>query len=201
MSHARTVSVALNWQLNGPIAEVANRSISGRCNTLFPADGVHIVGVDGVPLEGIRLLGPDFPNSDSPTDNSDVYARGGDLVAIYSPTNEQPFRSQAYWRLASHDLTSNAGNALAAIELVASKQTDLLDSRPDLCVSSHLPPSSVWRLQSNGEQFVEADLDQPLSFGAADGLSCFLFRLRGGHLATQKWFIRSILRTRKFRWQ
>jgi hypothetical protein len=107
----------------------------------------------------------------------ETFARGGDLAAIYAATDGFPFRAQAYWRLASHP--ANAANpvALASCELVVATQTDLLDSRPDISVTSGLPMRNAFHLVNPAEgEFRELDPARSHRFTPTEGAGCWLYR-------------------------
>ena len=174
------------WRLNKFVGYFATAQVSGSCDLLTPDQGLHELAIDGSPLAGARLLGLSLPpvSSESAISGLEGYTRRGDLVGIYAPTDAQPFRSQAYWRLASHDLGADPWKALAAIELVASKQTDLLDSRPDLSVSSRLPCITAWLLTDvDTGSYDEIDLHRKPVFSRTNGVACFVFRLPGNSLS------------------
>ena len=170
------------WRLEGTHANFATAHAAGDCDLCRPADGVGLRSVGATTVAGFQLLGPNLPKIENAAElgaRLDAYTRCGDLVGIYAPVEEHPFRSQAYWRLGSHELTARGATAFEAIELVASKQTDLLDSRPNLTVTSTLPVSSAWQLKTEQGEFAEIELSHAITVSARDGLSCFVFRLPG----------------------
>lgn len=74
----------------------------------------------------------------------DAYVRGSDLVTTYSESTSWPFRVQIYWR----DCMSEYPGTTAAIELIASVQTHLLDTHPEMFAASqfdapHVPVCSL----------------------------------------------------------
>jgi hypothetical protein len=170
------------WQLNGTHASFTTAHAGGDCNLCDPNKGIQLRSIDDDAVTAVHLLGPNLPKIENAAELSarlDAYTRCGDLVGIYAPIEEHPFRSQAYWRLGSHELTSRGATAFEAIELVASKQTDLLDSRPDLTVTSTMPVSSAWQLKMEQGEFAEIELSHAITVSRRDGLSCFVFRLSG----------------------
>jgi hypothetical protein len=111
----------------------------------------------------------------------DAYCRGSDLIATYGPSDLFPFRYQAYWR---HQRAIYPG-ALAAVELVVSIQTQLLDTQPRLTVSSLLPASACWRIPSvqPAPQVGQKIAGPPAAaqlFTPAGGIGCFRFQLAPG---------------------
>jgi hypothetical protein len=65
----------------------------------------------------------------------ELLRRGGDLAVTYADRPQQAMRAQIYWRAASHERRG----AIAAVELVVSVETSLLDSNPSIAASSHVP--------------------------------------------------------------
>jgi hypothetical protein len=108
----------------------------------------------------------------------EAYLRGPDLIATYRGAAAQPFRWQVYWR-AERKLYPGS---LAAIELVVSVQTRLLDSQPQLMISSLLPAVSGWRWRSceTGREASENVVYSPAArreFDSHGGLGCYRFPL------------------------
>jgi hypothetical protein len=186
MSNVSTVSSGPSWQLDKFAARFETPRVSGSCDLRNPEQGIQEIAVDASPLDQVRLLGLSLPvvGSDAVVANLEAYTRCGDLVGIYAPTINHPFRSQAYWRLASHDVNADHRRALAAIELVASKQTDLLDSRPDLSIGSHLSSTAILHLVSvESGRFNEINFERTVVLSRQDAVGCFLFRLPGDRLS------------------
>ena len=77
----------------------------------------------------------------TPTNNAasiETYVRGTDLVTTHPATNTRPTRVQLYWRR-WHELPAKVS---AAIELIASVQTHLLDSDPTLMIETRFPTAT-----------------------------------------------------------
>lgn len=186
MSETLLASNATRWQLQQFQAKFIAGRISGACNLLTPYHGLHELSVDGSSIAGVQLLGLNLPEVSSQTAGAalECYTRCGDLVGIYGPTDSHPFRSQTYWRLTSHRTDDERFPAVAAIELTAAKQTELLDSRPDLSVESYLPFMTAWRLiDVNKSQFETINVGSQPTFSRPGDLACFLFRLPGEQLS------------------
>lgn len=168
-----------HWILNRFSGQIHSATISGSCNTLHPGDGISIDSIQMHAVADARFLAPSFPSVIAPASGlPETFVRSGDLAAIYAPTAEFPFRSQAYWRLQSHPSEVERRNVLAACELVASTQTDLLDSRPDITVSSILPAGRVYRLLDPvTAEFAELAMAGSIqTLTPADGTSCLVVR-------------------------
>lgn len=171
-----------SWKLTQLSGSFSAATTTGTCDLLAPAAGVRLSTIGSMPIEDIQLLRINLPTpgKTSLAEGLEAFARGGDLVGIYPPTTAYPFRSQAYWRLQSHDLIIDGYEALAAIEAVASNQTDLLDSHPELSISSSLPATSAWQLnEPSSGGFGAIDLSSPGSFDPSNSVGCFLFRIAG----------------------
>lgn len=171
------------WKLTHCSGSFATSEVSGNCQLLRPAEGVAISRISGEPVSHLRVLGVSLPSvSDaSAGDFIEAFARSSDLVAIYAPTTDHPFRSQAYWRLQSHERVADGYPVLATIEAVASKQTDLLDSQPELTATSCIPFASAWHLQDQSDgRFAEIDLTSPQRFDKSVSVGCFVFRSVAG---------------------
>lgn len=96
----------------------------------------------------------------TPTANAasiETYVRGTDLVTTHPATNTRPTRVQLYWRR-WQELPESIS---AAIELIASVQTHLLDSDPSLVIESRLPLAEK-ALQTDGVTEIQAGSSQLL---------------------------------------
>ncbi len=170
-----------HWTLNRFTGSIQCSPLAGVCDALRPAEGIESVSMESHELSGARLLAPSLPTVEAGSAAlPEVFARGDDLAAIYPPTPEFPFRTQAYWRLNTNDTVAGGRYPLlASCELIASTQTDLLDSRPDIFVTSTLPVKQVFQLiDSESARFQEIDpATNSHEFTPSAGLSCLLFRL------------------------
>jgi hypothetical protein len=169
-----------HWILHQFSGRIQGSPITGSCDLLSPASGIEVASIQSHPLIGARFLAPSFPPvANEPLTPPETFARGGDLVAIYAATDSFPFRTQSCWRLNSHPAISEDQRVLASCELVASTQTDLLDSRPDITVSSTVPVQRVLRLAGDSNaDFQELELGAAnQQFTQAEGPGCLLYRL------------------------
>ena len=153
------------WRLDARTASLRLARLSAVVHPLEPGLGLGELRIDGrsvsaacCPL-GVDLLGaaPTAPTS------IEEYVRGGDLVATYADCPAPALRSQIYWRASSH----GTEGAVAAIELVISVQTSLLDSSPRLATRSLLCVDEALYLSS-------ADGAKRIEEGKS---SCYLYRL------------------------
>jgi hypothetical protein len=106
----------------------------------------------------------------------DAYARVGDLVATYTESPGWPFRVQIYWR----DLTPEYRGAIAAIELIASIQTDLLDTQPELFAASEFQAADVALCCIDPHKGALTSAAPPTEVPQGASAGCFLARSRSG---------------------
>ena len=107
----------------------------------------------------------------------EVYVRGEDLIASYDAAGQEPFRAQVDWRA----LTPNNNlTALGGVDLIASVQTQLLDSHPELTVSTSLAAGELLALSDADAGVFEPVVlkdEQPVELAAQSGAGCVLYRL------------------------
>jgi hypothetical protein len=147
-----------------------------------PSLGLHNVRVDDQPFEDFALLGVELP-SRACSNDVDHFVRGDDVIATYPETAEWPLRAQIYWRSGAIEPVGT----IAAIELIASMQTSLLDACPRLNAQSRLPGCETLRLTDLGKGTftnvtLPADHVWPHA-GQTEQARCFLFRLTGTTLS------------------
>jgi hypothetical protein len=117
----------------------------------------------------------------------DFYSRGNDLVAIYGDAREHPFRAQIYWRLlpsSRFDSVDGKKQSIAALELILSIQTSLLNSDPALTVETTLAANEVSQLADvDGFGFVDLPIPSaPELADAQPGAGCFVLGPASGSL-------------------
>jgi hypothetical protein len=146
---------------------------------LNPGAGLQQVTLDGRELPGFQPLAPQLePVEPSSENRPEWYVRGGDLVTTYSNRPAANLRSQVYWRASSHERMG----AIAAVELLLSVQTSLLDSHPRMFTHSRIVAGEASRLnQREGGTFV--NIVPPVGDADPEGIPgaphCYLFRLPG----------------------
>lgn len=154
------------WRLDARTASLRLARLSAVVSPLDPALGLSELRIDGRSISsaccplGVELVGAVQRPAPSAVEE---YVRGGDLVATYTDCPAPALRSQIYWRASSH----RTDGAIAAIELVISVQTSLLDSSPRLATRSMLHADEALCLSPvRGAKRIE------------DGKSsCYLYRL------------------------
>lgn len=151
---------------------------SAQVDPTRPAAGLQQVTVDGTLLEAFHPLAVELPEiTGTEAQHLERYVRGGDLVATYSDRPAPQMRSQIYWRSDAH----RREGAIAAVELVASVQTALLDSYPRLTLRSKLLAGEAFQLVDPASGTFSSlvppqnDVD-PEAVGAP---LCYLFRFTG----------------------
>jgi hypothetical protein len=164
------------WHVAERTARVRLGRFAAAVDPLSPVAGLHDVEVDGVPLREFNLLGLQLPTFAPEAVES--YPRGGDLIVTYAALPAPEMRTQLYWRALAHE----SRGAIAALVLVASVQTDLLDSRPSLTVGTQLVASEVYQLTDpDGAKFtsIVPPSGSPEAAESPDWPQCFLCRLPG----------------------
>ena len=172
------------WRVDGDWAELCLPTASARFDWRRPAMGLTGLQADGRAVAGDGLLQVELADVTEPNAAAvECYERGGDLVVTYGELPSRPLRAQLYLRSGSHALAG----ASAAIELVASVQTSLLDSNSQLAVRSRLAAAAVWRLTAAGPsssadvawQRVALQPGQSWAIDGQSGAGSFLLRLPG----------------------
>jgi hypothetical protein len=165
------------WHLKGQSGQLDIRDLKASVDLSAPHAGLgklHAFGhatagtVLGVQLEtGERLSGARL---------ADAYSRGRDLVAVYEQTDVRSFRATVYWRA----LDLAAGLHAAAVELIVSVQTDLLDTTPQLRAHSRIDATAAYAgaMSEAWESFSLSTLLQQPN-GAAASPRCVALPLRG----------------------
>jgi hypothetical protein len=123
------------WRLDSSSASLRLPRLAAVVHPLDPARGLDELRIDGRLISAVcRPLGVELVVANRPAEPATVepYVRGGDLVATYVDCPAPALRTQIYWRVGSHP----AEGAIAAVELVISVQTSLLDSSPRLATRS-----------------------------------------------------------------
>jgi len=135
-----------------------------------------------------RVLGLEIPGLGSHPLQSppDCYCRGAALSASYPEWGDRPVRVDASWR--ALPAAAGASEAAAAIDLVVSVRTELLESQPRLTVYSRLPAGEVFRLadavRGRFERLGPAEGPATAAATAGGGpASCWLFRPPGDEIS------------------
>ncbi|REK11580.1 MAG: hypothetical protein DWQ37_13790 [Planctomycetota bacterium] len=165
------------WQQSDDVAQLHLSRFRAEIAPRHPSHGLQHVVVDGTSLTGFHPLGLEL--AEAATEPSENYLRAGDLIVAYADQPATAMRAEAYWRAGTHAHRS----AIAAIELVPSVQTNLLDSSPLLATRTDLVACEALQLTDPASASF-TDLvpgsDEAQGEDASPGVHCYLFRLAGG---------------------
>ena len=168
------------WQpIIGHATKLQLNRFSAVVNLARPREGLSEVAIDTHALKNARLLSITAATDDP----SEYYVRGTDLIAAYDASGRQPVRVDALWRATP---PATADTFLAALDLIISVRTALLDSRPALPVETTIAADDLLRLQSFAPaSWSPVDLNSaaPVAIDADSGTGCLLFRLPGSTLS------------------
>lgn len=172
------------WHSQGYTATLQLNAFVAATDVTRPCRGLADVVVAGQHLAAARLLGvAAFTTADAASVRPiDHYVRGADLVVAYEEPGQWPVHVDALWRATA---PAAADEFLAALDLVVSVRTQLLDSRPELLVQSAIPAHEVLRLQDLHSAHwapLAFEAAAPLTLGPENGTGCLLFRISDGDL-------------------
>ena len=170
-----------NWQLDDRFARWKSDAFSAQLDFASVVDGLHrLAGGDiAVGFAGARLLGIEIPSLASggavlPTEE---HARASDLAVVYAPTAAWPVRVDVLWRV---PVGCDERGASAAVELIVSVRTELLECRPALSVQTSLAADEVLRLaDASSRQYRPLTASRRPQLSPAEGPGCLLFRRAG----------------------
>ena len=163
------------WKCHEHVAHLDLDCFQATLDATRPADGLMLSGAPGDRAIHAKLLGLVLPRH-RPGDVESLVecsARRDDMVIAYQGSTGRPFRVDAVWRA----LRGGPAEAfLAAVDLIVSVRTELLDSRPEVGVQSVLPVAvtfcppgpaeapgcTIWRLP--GEELSYAEMIIPADF-------------------------------------
>ena len=165
------------WQIKQSTAYLSLPGVEAVVDTAKPVDGLGGLCIAGRELSGsiFRLTMPSAGQNIA-TDETEAHLRGNDLIVTYDSTVQWPFRTQVCWR--AIDATDGLAT-LGGVDLIASMQTQLLDSHPELSVTTSLPVSQLLALNNaESERFEEVTLagEQPVTLASPRGVGCLLYR-------------------------
>jgi hypothetical protein len=176
------------WRIDGHTARLEFETFRAEIDLSNPSTGVRRLEPRGMALPDAALFCVMLPQFASAGETAmDFYSRGNDLVAIYGDAREHPFRAQIYWRLlppSCFDSADSENQSIAALELILSIQTSLLNSDPALTVETTLAANEVSQLAHlDGFDFVDLPIPSaPKLVDAQFGAGCFVLRPAGGSL-------------------
>ncbi len=130
------------WQIEGTIARLALGEFRAAIDLTLPAQGLTLRFPGAATAAPWQILGVQFDDGQSVAAGPiDAYVRGNDLVATYEENPPRLVRAQIYWRrLKAADFSPQfAEHVAAALDLIVSVNTSLLDSDPQSKVMSTFP--------------------------------------------------------------
>ena len=163
------------WDFDSPIALLRCGPITARVDVSSPQHGLYDLSANSSKIAGALFATEWIAENTAknsresaacagwPMGIADAYVRGGDLVATYGRLPNSPYAPQIYWRWEQGDSPASFG-----VSLLVSVQTDLLDTHPQIRVSSRLaaeevirvPPGCVvWRLVGGEWSYAEFALE------------------------------------------
>jgi hypothetical protein len=196
------------WQIQDHVARLTTEQISAGIDSLNPAGGATVTSAGNVALSDITLFRVGLPAlspspltgegrgeaealpsaiAQSPMSPVEFFARGKDLIAIYSERPDRPFRAQICWRLIGSQYGGESLVELphvAALELILSIQTSLLDSDPAVEVETELAARQASQLADTASaRFNDVPTLVTATMLSPDtGAGCFRFPLAGRQL-------------------
>jgi hypothetical protein len=180
------------WSLQGSVAELRAKSLSGRVDIARPGLGLHDIELSGRQLAGQLFCvtrGTDSQRDNAPLTNSepswplaiaDAYVRGDDLVVTYKPSDDWPYTPQIYWRASTVQALQGLAGALS---LLVSVQTHLLNTCPRIIVASQLDCREALRVTTNGAQVGAETVARDATIRPSTGECCIIRRLSDPRLS------------------
>jgi surface antigen len=164
------------WSLHGTNGMLRDGALTAQVDIGHPPTGLHRLQLNRVALDGYLLSVSPGSAMNWPAEVGDAYVRGHDLVATYKPAGDWPYAPQIYWTAGAGE---TGGNVLAAVSLLVSIQTNLLDTHPLVDIGSRLSAEAVLRVSSTEDDGVQTELlpEGEQAFAPAAATSCVLWRL------------------------
>jgi len=169
------------WTLEGQSAWLTYGETRGRVDLTRPDLGMQDLRFDAAAIAGPLLaISPSDRLSTWPATLTDTYVRGTDLVATYAGSEAWPYAPQIYWSQEKVD----GREVLAALALVISIQTDLLDTHPRIVVRSALQADEILLVSVAGDDLlVDSHVAGVQSIDSGTTTCGLIWRLPGGHLS------------------
>jgi hypothetical protein len=164
------------WQFTPPLARLQAEKLRAALDTTQPQRGLTDLRLEDQTPAGQILQLELAPGKIAAEEPSEVYVRRHDLIATYPQTPTRPFRPQIYWRFVSDAGTESLGG----VEVIASVQSSLLESRAAIDAVTTLPAAEVLA-PADATLRAFAPLEnlagQPFALASAARPACLLFRL------------------------
>ncbi len=172
---------SIAWRLEKHTARLKCDRFSATVDLTQPAEGMVEVCAGGCRLGGCRLLAvamPSFPVGDADS-LIERYVRGAELVGAYKESADHPVRVDVLWRAVGPNA---GGRFVAAVELVVSVRTHVLEGCAELAVQSDVPACDTLRL-TDADAAKYRPSAPPLRMDPREGPGCLLFRLPDAELS------------------
>jgi hypothetical protein len=174
------------WTFDPPIGRLQLRSLAGQIDAAQPEQGLTGVSLDRRDLNATlfsirREIATDaparLPQNPWPATLADSYARGNDLVASYAASSDWPYAPEIYW---SAETLGSLPSVISSLSLVISVQTHLLDTYPEIIITSELAAAEMFELSAfvDGAKEIAIPLGRRQSPPSAANMCCLLWRLR-----------------------
>ncbi|MEX2316875.1 MAG: hypothetical protein WD669_06975 [Pirellulales bacterium] len=175
-----------NWDFDSPIAALRCGGLAARVDVSRPQQGVYDLSVNSSKVAGtlfaIEWIAEKPADSTEsvlsagwPMGVADAYVRGCDLVATYGRMPNSPYSPQIYWRVEQGATQRVPGREQEGLSLIVSVQTDLLDSHPQIRVTTRLAADELIEHRALSIEHPASSIEHPAS--------CLLWRLAGGKLS------------------
>jgi hypothetical protein len=169
------------WKFQRPVAELKFGSLAARVDVSQPQLGLHQLRLQTQSISGSLFSLKPSEVAAWPAALADAYVRGGDLVATYEPAKDWPYAPTIYWR--AEQATNHA--AMAALSLLVSIQTNLLDTHPRVRVATELPAEEVLQISmgAGGKANASALDREKYTIASESATTGVLWRLPGGQVS------------------
>ena len=168
------------WSLAANIGQMRCGVLSAEVDLTRPHLGLRAAKLRDKLLSGEHLsLVPSDGLAAWPATLADAYIRGRDLVATYAGVESWPYSPTVYWSADTEDLGQNSGEILAAMSLVVSIQTNLLDTHPRIDIRTSLSADDIVLVSVAGdEMLVDSHVDGPQSIDPRTNACGLIWRMR-----------------------
>lgn len=184
------------WSLQSTIAHLQYGALAAHVDVARPNVGLQGITLDQAIIDGQLLCATRSTSGPQknvwPLPLIETYLRGRDLIASYGPVDDWPYTPNIYWRA---DSLAAIDDVRASLLLLISVQTQLLDTNPQICVTSELEScEDLYFCWSAGEASEVLPRDRGDVIDPQGTLCCVLRRLDNGLTYVE------IVPTTDFRW-
>jgi hypothetical protein len=175
---------APSWSLAANVGQLRCGALSAEVDLTRPHLGLRAAKLRDKQLSGehLSLVPSDVPSTQPscwPATLADAYIRGRDLVATYAGVETWPYSPTVYWSADTEKLGQNSGEILAALSLVVSIQTNLLDTHPRIDIRTSLSADEIVLVSVAGDELlVDSHVDGPQSINPRTNACGLIWRVR-----------------------